>query len=857
MVTVVNVTNSSITNNHADGSGGDGGGIYNDSGRSTITNSTISGNTTQGSGGGFFANKGLHNIIGTTLSGNSARSSATTSSRRGGGGLAVVGQGTVNIANATVSGNSSDCLCGGGGISTVDGTVTTLRNVTVANNSASAGPGGGITTEVPIAYLTTTNIGNTIIADNTATTDPDVNGRIVSQGFNLVRNRGASTGYVASDLPNGSNPSLQALGNYGGPTQTHQLLVGSAAIDRGSNALAVDPSNNTALATDQRGAGFARIRDGNLDGAAIVDIGAFEVQTGTLPPADLTVVKSHTGNFTQRDTGKTYSITVTNSGRTATSGTVTVKDTLPTGLSATAISGAGWTCTLATLTCTRSDSLAASASYPAITLTVNVAANAPSSVTNTATVSGGGETNTTNNTAADPTTINAAATYSISGQVTNGGTALQGVTVSLGSALTATTVTNALGQYSFSNLASGVNYTVTSALNGYTFAPVSTAVNNLTMNQTSVNFATSTTTYEGDVATRPTGDGAVDIFDLVAVGRIIALLDPAPANGSELQRADVAPRLNGFASLARGDGAVDVLDMVQIGRYSAVLDARTQAGGPIAPAPAANQLIGNYTDQKDGGGEAASASAESAEGQAAVMAPTALSAGSVTVSSTTAVVPIQLTTTGDTQALQFSITYDQTKLAVPADLAVAFTNRYPNTTFIFNTATAGRIGVVAYQPIDGTSVFPAGAVTLFNIKFTLVGTPSGTATIDFSDTPVPRRASTPAAAAVAVTSAPGTVTFLAPTAASVSISGRVTTASGRGIVNVRLTLTDSNGQIRTARTTSFGYYRFDAVQAGETYILSAIGKRYTFSQPVQVLNVNEETDAVNFIADSEKRRIVF
>ncbi len=78
------------------------------------------------------------------------------------------------------------------------------------------------------------------------------------------------------------------------------------------------------------------------------------------------------------------------------------------------------------------------------------------------------------------------------------------------------------------------------------------------------------------------------------------------------------------------------------------------------------------------------------------------------------------------------------------------------------------------------------------------------------------------------------------------------TASGRGIVNVRLTLTDSSGEVRTATTTSFGYYRFDDVQAGETYILSAAGKRYTFSQPVLVLSINEDTEAVNFIADSKK-----
>ena len=77
--------------------------------------------------------------------------------------------------------------------------------------------------------------------------------------------------------------------------------------------------------------------------------------------SDLTIAKSHTGNFTQGQVGATYSITATNSGSAATSGTVTVTDTLPAGLTATAISGTGWTCVLGTLTCTRSDALAAGA----------------------------------------------------------------------------------------------------------------------------------------------------------------------------------------------------------------------------------------------------------------------------------------------------------------------------------------------------------------------------------------------------------------------------------------------------------------------------------------------------------------
>jgi uncharacterized repeat protein (TIGR01451 family) len=125
----------------------------------------------------------------------------------------------------------------------------------------------------------------------------------------------------------------------------------------------------------------------------------------TTPVPDLTISKSHSGNFSQGQTGAQYTITATNAGSSSTTGTVTVADTLPAGLTATGISGSGWSCTLATLTCTRSDALAGSGSYPPITLTVNVASNAPSTVTNSVSVSGGGETNTGNDTASDQTAV--------------------------------------------------------------------------------------------------------------------------------------------------------------------------------------------------------------------------------------------------------------------------------------------------------------------------------------------------------------------------------------------------------------------------------------------------------------------
>jgi uncharacterized repeat protein (TIGR01451 family) len=133
---------------------------------------------------------------------------------------------------------------------------------------------------------------------------------------------------------------------------------------------------------------------------------------------DVSISKTHTGNFTQGQSGATYSLTIHNSGTGPTTGSVNVVDTLPTGLTATAMTGSGWSCTLGTLTCSRSDFLLAGSDYP-ITLTVNVSTTAPASVTNSASVSGGAEVNTANDTASDPTTIVAVADLTV-GKAHNG-----------------------------------------------------------------------------------------------------------------------------------------------------------------------------------------------------------------------------------------------------------------------------------------------------------------------------------------------------------------------------------------------------------------------------------------------------
>jgi uncharacterized repeat protein (TIGR01451 family) len=108
------------------------------------------------------------------------------------------------------------------------------------------------------------------------------------------------------------------------------------------------------------------------------------------PPVPiLTVTKTHEGNFVQGQNGTTYTVTVSNAaGAVPSSGLVTVTDTIPAGLTLASMAGTGWNCSGDT--CTRSDVLNPGWSYPAITVTVNSAANAPSQVTNQVGVSGGG-----------------------------------------------------------------------------------------------------------------------------------------------------------------------------------------------------------------------------------------------------------------------------------------------------------------------------------------------------------------------------------------------------------------------------------------------------------------------------------
>ncbi|MEA5569406.1 choice-of-anchor Q domain-containing protein, partial [Anabaena sp. UHCC 0399] len=267
---ISNQGNLSLTGSTVSNNTGDVGGIIN-FGTLSLTNSTVSGNTGVTYGG--ISNQGtLLSVTGSTISNN------TTSNRGGAAGIGHL-SGTLNLINSTVSGNTSAGNSGGitnlgianltnstisgnkaaengGGIFSI-GTLnlnnSTITNNTVDSDNNGSGNGGGI-----FRLAGTVTAQNTIIAGNfdSGNEAPDIFGAVTGNANNLIGSLTGASGTIGtgSDITFASagitniNQVIGSLANNGGATQTHAIVVGSAAINAGNNALI--PSGVT---TDQRG----------------------------------------------------------------------------------------------------------------------------------------------------------------------------------------------------------------------------------------------------------------------------------------------------------------------------------------------------------------------------------------------------------------------------------------------------------------------------------------------------------------------------------------------------------------------------------------------------------------------------
>jgi len=100
----------------------------------------------------------------------------------------------------------------------------------------------------------------------------------------------------------------------------------------------------------------------------------------------------------------------------------------------------------------------------------------------------------------------------------------------------------------------------------------------------------------------------------------------------------------------------------------------------------------------------------------------------------------------------------------------------------------------------------------------------------------------------AAVSNPATLNVMPPTAAGVSVSGRVLTNDGRGLPQAIVQITLQNGNTRIARTNSFGYYQFEDIEVGQTLIITVNSKRYQFTP--QVISINDSITNLDFTANT-------
>jgi uncharacterized repeat protein (TIGR01451 family) len=311
----------------------------------------------------------------------------------GGAATAVPGSSSVSLAGVTLPANGSCTIT----VNVTGATAGAKNNTTGAVTSNAPGLAG--TASASLAVVGPPTIAKAFGAASLGLLQTTT---LTFTVTNPVGNGAALTGIAFTDaLPAGLQVATPngLSGSCGGGTIT--AIAGGTNIGLTGATLAA--GNSCAFAINVRGVGGG-VQDNTTSAVTSANGGAGAAATAsiTVTGPDPRIAKSHAGNFVKGQTGQ-YTLTVRNPGLNPTVGTVTVTDTLPAGLTATALSGPGWTCVLAILSCARSDALAGGASYPPVTLTVSVALSAPSSVINTATVSGGNSP--LDHTVTDPTIL--------------------------------------------------------------------------------------------------------------------------------------------------------------------------------------------------------------------------------------------------------------------------------------------------------------------------------------------------------------------------------------------------------------------------------------------------------------------
>ena len=381
------------------------------------------------------------------------------------------------------------------------------------------------------------------------------------------------------------------------------------------------------------------------------------------------------------------------------------------------------------------------------------------------------------------------------------------VTVSGAGAPPVSALTDAFGAYSLSGFGSG-SYTRSAskvgqdngAVGGFDAAAISQHVVNL------VPITDARKLFVADVS----GNGTVTSFDAALIARFAVALPGAGSSGTwVVKRTGVNP----------------LTDLSTYGPSTVYADIT----GESYTAYLMGDVTGNWnlpTNQL--GGRPAGF-----EGQK----PLLISAPELVVPANTEVVlPITIrdTTGQGINSYQFDLRYNPDVLepsANFADLSGSISDGYLATV---NPIEPGLIKVVVFGPNP-----LAGNGRLLNLKFNVIGEVDSESTLTWETFGINE----------------GGINFevmngrVAVRAASndAAIAGRVLSAAGQPVGGATVTLVDTNGQTRTARTSSLGNFRFAELTVGQTYTVSASAKRYTFAS--QTVSVTGDAVTLDLISE--------
>jgi hypothetical protein len=330
---------------------------------------------------------------------------------------------------------------------------------------------------------------------------------------------------------------------------------------------------------------------------------------------------------------------------------------------------------------------------------------------------------------------------------------------------------------------------------------------------------------ESDVATRSTGSGTVLATDVTQMRRFVTGIDLIDPSYNEFQRADAAP------VFTFGDGELTAGDVVQARRYATGLDLTQPAAGPTGPPPPPLDAPAKPVKDK---------ATEFAEATRTIRAGTVNAVPGQKVA-----VALELEPSGNEVAAGFTLEFNPARLTNAKAALAGDASGGSILTLNMNEAEDGRIGVLidSAEPLARGSELKQLVIITFDVA---ANAPGGETPIRFTDDLAKRGLSDELGNTLDARYTDGAVMISGPAAFGVEVSGRVTTADGRGLRNAQVTLTDANGDARTVITGTFGYYRFEGIAPAAEYTVSVLSRRFRFT-PRRVTTDDDLTN-VNLIA---------